>query len=492
MTRVLFAINNPAEQSLFQQVISTADFPMDMMVPANISEADAAIRADTVDVIVTDFAFHNGGFAEWLFLWQHPFVILADWDQYERVREIISDQTSDFAIRDGELRHIRFLPLVIRKLLNSREAIERHNITLRMTEERYRELVQALPDIVYSLDDAGRFVFINDSVQRLGWNPVELIGKHFSVILDPEDIERVSRAHVLRDYKGQETGDEHAPKLFDERRTGERRTRDLLVKLQHKDDPANTTDLFGSVIAYGEVNAVGFISSGSEFGEPGSVGIIRDVSQRQQAEEIVRRSLHEKETLLSEIHHRVKNNLQVISSLLNLHAGTITDPAALSQFVDAQMQIQSMALVHEHLYQNESFERVDIHHYVTSLCRHLYDVYGASEERIALDIDIEPISITMQQAMPVALLLNELVSNSLKYAFPDETTGAIHVRIYTVGADEVEVRVEDDGVGLPEDFDIASSLSLGHTLIYSLAHQLDGTVELDGDGGTRFTLRFTL
>ncbi|MEX2442840.1 MAG: histidine kinase dimerization/phosphoacceptor domain -containing protein [Alkalispirochaeta sp.] len=492
MTRVLFAIDNPTEQTLFQQVIAGADFPVEMTVPSDISEADAAIRANTVDVIVTDFRFHNGGFAEWLFLWQHPFIILADWSEYERVREIISDQTSDFAIRDGQLRHIRFLPLVIRKLLNSREAIERHNITLRMTEQRYRELVQALPDIVYSLDENGRFVFINDSVERLGWNPVELIGRHFSEILDPEDVERVSRAHVLKDYQGKQTGDENAPKLFDERRRGERRTRDLLVKLKHKDDPAHVAELFGSVIAYGEVNAVGFIASGNEFGEPGSVGIIRDVSQRQQAEEIVRRSLHEKETLLSEIHHRVKNNLQVISSLLNLHTGTITDTTALNQFVDAQMQIQSMALVHEHLYQNGSFGSVDIDPYVASLCRHLYDVYGASEERIRLDIDIESISVNMQQAMPVALLLNELVSNSLKYAFPDNATGTIHIRIHLVGADEVEVFVEDDGVGLPEDFDIASSLSLGHTLIYSLAHQLDGTVHLDGDGGTRFTLRFKL
>ncbi len=492
MTRVLFAIDNPAEQSLFLQVIAEGDMPMEMTIPTDVSQADAAINAGTVDVIVTDFRFHNGGFAEWLFLWQHPFVILADWSEYERVCEIISDQTSDFAIRDGELRHIRFLPLVIRKLLNSREAIERHNINLRMTEERYRELVQALPDIIYSLDEEGRFVFINDSVQRLGWNPVELIGQHFSVILDPEDVARVSRAHVLKEYQGRETGEEHAPKLFDERRTGERRTTDLLVKLKHKGDPSDVTELFGSVIAYGEVNAVGFIAAGGEYGNPGSVGIIRDVSQRQQAEEIVRRSLQEKETLLSEIHHRVKNNLQVISSLLNLHAGTISDPAALSQFVDAQMQIQSMALVHEHLYQNESFGSVDIHPYVESLCRHLYDVYGASEDRIGLDIDIESLSITMQQAMPVALLLNELVSNSLKYAFPDDASGTIHISIHLVGTDEVEVRVEDDGVGLPDDFDIASSLSLGHTLIYSLAHQLDGTVNLDGDGGTRFTLRFVL
>ena len=492
MTTVLFAIDNPAEQALFRQVIAAGKLDMDMIIPETVAEADEAINGGAVDVIVTDLQFHNGGFAEWLFLWQHPFVLLADWDEYEHIGEIVSDQTSGFAIRDGQLRHIRFLPLVIRKLLNNKEAIDRHNLALRMTEERYRELVQALPDIIYSLDEQGRFVFINESIERLGWNPMELIGQHFSTILDPDEINRVSREHVLRTLAGKETGPEHAPKLFDERRTGDRRTRDLLVKLKRKDDPADAIDLYGSVIAYGEVHAVGFSAAGHAYGEPGSVGIIRDVSERRQAEEIVRRSLHEKETLLSEIHHRVKNNLQVISSLLNLQSGTVEDEEAQLRFADAQMQIQSMALVHEHLYQSGTFGSVDIRPYVESLCGHLYDVYGVSPERIQLDVSVDSIPIDMQKAMPVALILNELVSNSLKYAFPDGNRGAIRIRVTMVGNDEVELDVQDDGVGLPEEFDIASSRTLGHTLIHSLAAQLDGTIDVDGSRGTRFVLRFGL
>jgi PAS domain S-box-containing protein len=490
MTTVLFAIDSQAEQNLFREVVDASS--MAMIVPASLAEADQAVEQGIVDVIVTDLRFHNGGFAEWLFLWQHPFVLLADWDEYERIGSIVCDQTSDFAIRDNDLRHIRYLPLVIRRLLNSKEAIDRHNVDLRMNEERYRELVQALPDIIYSLDEQGKFVFINDSVKRLGWNPFELIGKHFGTIVDPDDLPRVSREHVLRQYEGRTTGDEKAPKLFDERRTGSRRTRELVVRLRHRDDPVAATETYGSVIAYGEVNAVGFTAGSREYTDPGTVGIIRDVSQRREAEEIVHRNLREKETLLAEIHHRVKNNLQVISSLLNLQSGSLDDAEARARFADAQMQIQSMALVHEHLYQSDHFGSVDLKPYVENLCGHLYDVYNVAPDRIALKLKVDSILVGMQQAMPIALMLNELISNSLKYAFPEGSSGSITVRIRRLDHGRAEIDVQDDGIGLPADFDIAASTTLGQTLIASLAGQIHGTVDVDGDGGTRFVLRFEL
>jgi PAS domain S-box-containing protein len=492
MITVLFAIDNEAEQRLFAEVVGASSDTMSMIIPSSLAEADQAVEKGIVDVIVTDLRFHNGGFAEWLFLWQHPFVLLADWDEYERIGSIVCDQTSDFAIRDNDLRHIRYLPLVIRKLLNSKEAIDRHNVDLRMNEERYRELVQALPDIIYSLDENGQFVFINDSVKRLGWDPFELIGKHFGTIVDPDDLPRVSRDHVLRHYQGRTTGAEKAPKLFDERRTGSRRTQELVVRLRHKDGPAGATETYGSVIAYGEVNAVGFSAGGRAYTDPGTVGIIRDVSQRREAEEIVHRSLREKETLLAEIHHRVKNNLQVISSLLNLQSGSLDDPEAQARFADAQMQIQSMALVHEHLYQSDHFGSVDLRPYVENLCGHLYDVYNVSPEQIRLILEVDSISVGMQQAMPIALMLNELISNSLKYAFPDGSSGSITVRIRLVEIGRVEIDVHDDGIGLPADFDITASKTLGQTLIASLAGQINGTIDVNGEGGTRFVLEFEL
>jgi PAS domain S-box-containing protein len=361
-----------------------------------------------------------------------------------------------------------------------------------MTEERYRELVQALPDIIYSLDASGRFIFINDSVAALGWNPVELIGKHFSVLLDDEYAKKVSREHVLKDFRGKETGPDAAPKLFDERRTGPRRTRDLEVKLRRKDDLAVIDEVYGSIIAYGEVNAVGFTAFGDGPGEPGSVGIIRDITERKEALRLLDRSLQERDVLLAEIHHRVKNNLQVISSLLNLQSAGIEDTTALTRFADAQMQIQSMALVHEQLYRSDNYASVELERYIPSLCEHLYEAYAVPRDRIALDIAVDSVSVTMQQAVPTALLLNELISNSLKYAFPDDARGTVHVSLKRTDDGHLQLDVYDDGIGLPDDFDIASSSTLGHTLVTGLSSQLGGDMTMDGSSGTRFTLIFPL
>jgi len=492
MTTVLFAIEDETEQSLFQDVIVSKELDMEMIVPENVGHVDRLINDGSIDIIVTDLKFQRGGFAEWLYLWQHPFILLADWTEYHRLDEIIKDQTSDFAIRDSEYRHITFLPLVIKKVLNNLESMERHNLSLKMTEERYRELVQALPDVIYSLDANGTFTFINDSVRNLGWEPLELIGKHFSVLLEEGFAEKVSREHVLQRMKGVATGDENAPKLFDERRTGERRTRDLEVQLRRKGEHPIAHTVYGSVISYGEVNSVGFSGFGNAIDDPGSVGIIRDVTERKEASRLLHESIRDKEMLLAEIHHRVKNNLQVISSLLNLQSGGLNDTEAIKRFADAQMQIQSMALVHEQLYRSDNFADVDISDYVRSLCDHLYEAYAVSRDVITLDLQVEPIRVAMQQAVPVALLLNELISNSLKYAFPAGSAGTIHISIKRIEEHAVRLDIRDDGIGLPKGFDIASTETLGHTLVTGLSSQLNGTMTVDGTDGTSFSLTFHL
>ncbi|TVR67240.1 MAG: PAS domain S-box protein [Spirochaetaceae bacterium] len=493
MTKILFAIQNESEQQLLRDVLREQHLEMSVIAPDTIGEIDELVTSGEVDIIVTDFAFQNGGFADWLFLWQHPYVILADWEDYERLTSVTTDQTSDFVIRDPDCRHIRYLPLVIRKVLNNKESMERHNLDLRMNEQRYRELVQALPDIVYSLDEDGRLSFINDSVQALGWDPVEMIGKHFSILLDDEDVTRVSRLHVLPEFRGRETGISEAPKLFDERRTGNRRTTGLEVRLRHKDDTSHAVAmLYGSVIAYGEVNAVGFSTSGDSLGSPGTVGIIRDITERVEADHLLRQSLREKEILLSEIHHRVKNNMQVISSLLNLHTGGLVDREALRRFTDAEMQIQSMALIHEHLYQSEHFDEVEIGDYIHRLVHHLFEVYNVDGNRIEVAYSVETIPITIRQAVPVALLLNELISNSLKYAFPDDASGKIAVGVRRDENNYVHLDVSDDGVGLEPHFDCAAAETLGHTLISGLTSQLEGTLEVQGEGGASFSVVFPL
>jgi len=267
---ILFASDEREEHAAFAEFVKENGLPYRILYPDSVSKIDAIITNEKVDIIITDLRFQNGGFADWLFLWPMPFILLADYKEAARIDEIIKDEACDFLIRDANGKHLPLLPIMIRKVLNQRESLNRQNMHLQISERRYLDLVQALPDIVYTVDDAGYFTFINDSVENLGYKPMDLIGKHFHTIVDPSDVPKVSRRYVLKDFEGKSTGPDNAPKLFDERRTGTRRTRDLEVKLRPNDKPMTGIMKIGSIISYGEVSSVGFASAGLDSESMGS------------------------------------------------------------------------------------------------------------------------------------------------------------------------------------------------------------------------------
>lgn len=214
-------------------------------------------------------------------------------------------------------------------------------------------------------------------------------------------------------------------------------------------------------------------------------------SQRLQAEARTRAALKEKEALLQEIHHRVKNNLQVISSLLQLQTHEIKDPTTLAIFRDSQLRIKSMALIHEKLYESDSFERVDLADYLRSLTHLLFSTYGNHQNQLKLELDLEPASIGLDTAIPLGLIANELITNSLKFAFPDDQPGVIRVELRNLPGSSLRVVVSDNGVGLPAGFNIQKSKSLGMRLVRMLAGQLEAESSWDTKGvGTSFTLQF--
>ncbi len=210
--------------------------------------------------------------------------------------------------------------------------------------------------------------------------------------------------------------------------------------------------------------------------------------ERRKAEEKVKASLKEKEVLLREIHHRVKNNLQIICSLLSLQARYIKDGRDTEMLKESQDRIRSMALTHEKLYQSENLANIDSREYITDLVYSLFQSYDMTEE-ITLTMDVEDVSLGIDAAVPCGLIINELVSNALKYAFPDRK-GEMTVLFHAVGG-VYELVVKDDGVGMPEDIDFRNTNTLGLRLVTLLAEgQLDGRVRLFRNGGTEFHITF--
>jgi two-component sensor histidine kinase len=222
----------------------------------------------------------------------------------------------------------------------------------------------------------------------------------------------------------------------------------------------------------------------------GRVGVARDITDRQHAEERIRASLLEKEVLLKEIHHRVKNNLQIISSLLNLQSKYINDPQALQMFIDNQNRVKSMAFIHEILFRARDITKIDFAEYIKTISVQIFRSYGAYSKHIGLEVRVKDIVLDVDTAIPCGLIVTELVTNSLKHAFVDGREGSIYIRMSGNDAGTLTLVVQDNGVGLPYQIDLQSVDSLGMKLVSALVNQLDGSIEIDSSLGTTFTITF--
>lgn len=224
-------------------------------------------------------------------------------------------------------------------------------------------------------------------------------------------------------------------------------------------------------------------------GEPlALIGVARDITEARKVRDQINASLKEKEILLKEIHHRVKNNLQVISSLLNLQLASVRDPYDVALFQESQNRIRSMAIIHEKLYQSDDLSHVDFGSYIGTLTSSLFRSYDVSD--IGFQIDVESIRLSIDAAIPCGLILNELVSNALKHAFPDGRRGYVSIAMHREEGHFCRLVVADDGIGFPAGIDFRKTPSLGLELVNTLVNQLNGSIELTSGNGSKFTIRF--
>ncbi|PZV14954.1 MAG: hypothetical protein DCF22_07890 [Leptolyngbya sp.] len=215
-----------------------------------------------------------------------------------------------------------------------------------------------------------------------------------------------------------------------------------------------------------------------------------EIAERQQAEANLRAALSEKEVLLKEIHHRVKNNLQIVSGLLQLQAQSLQDSPAIHALRESQNRVESMSLIHKKLYISSDLEQIDAADYIQSLATSLLTTYKVSPGAIALQVDVEPVILSLDQGIPCGLIINELVSNALKYAFSTHQPGEILIQLRQIGR-ELELIVQDNGMGLPDHLDLNNIQSLGLSLVHALStEQLEGSLTVDHSQGTTFKIRF--
>lgn len=225
-----------------------------------------------------------------------------------------------------------------------------------------------------------------------------------------------------------------------------------------------------------------------------AITVLRDITSEKEAEEQIKAALREKEVLLREIHHRVKNNLQVMSSLLSLQADYIQDAHTLALFRETQSRLRSMALIHEELYQSHNLSEINYNDYIEKLTANLFQAFSANPN-IQLQLELAPVRFGIDTAIPCGLIINELVTNALKYAFPKQRSGTILVELISekIAGDQpvFTLKILDNGIGLPESVDIENTETLGLQLVNILVNQLKGTLCLNRQGGTGFTIRFS-
>ncbi|HSP88876.1 MAG TPA: CHASE domain-containing protein [Ignavibacteriaceae bacterium] len=341
--------------------------------------------------------------------------------------------------------------------------ISRNLSSIFLINKKLEQLLESTIEGIYGIDTKCRCTFINDSAAKmLGYEPEECHGR---------DMHELIHHHKLN---GEIYPFYECP---------------IIKSMENQKGVSIDSDVYWKKDGINfpvEYSSYPIVDNGIT---TGAVVAFTDITERKKSFSQIESSLKEKEVLLREIHHRVKNNLQIISSMLNLQTNYITDKKSLAIFEESRNRVRTMALIHEKLYQNESLSTLNIKDYVIELVNNLMRSYRA-DNRILPEINISDIFINTDTAIPLGLIINELISNSLKYAFPSNEAGRITISLIAFTNEKFQLIISDNGIGLPEEFDIKKTNTLGLQLVNSLVTQLDGEIQVSNNSGTKFEIHF--
>jgi len=400
-------------------------------------------------------------------------------------------------------------PFNEKDLFNSIEMtlyINRMEKKVKKSENKYRLLYENNLSMYFTVDPSGLVVSVNSfGAEQLGYTPNELIGKPVIDVFYEDDKEFVQKqiedclqnpyiAYTWELRKIKKNGSviwvqEHARAIENEE--GEPV---VLIACDNITDRKTVEQELKKIKGMLETKVTERTLQLSNI----NYQLSKEIEERKRIEGKIKSSLEEKEILLREIHHRVKNNLQIISSLLSLQSNSSNDKNLNKQIRDSQNRIYSMALIHEHLYESEDLTKIEISSYIKTLAFTLHETYDQKDFNVEINVDIEDVYLGIDVAIPCGLIVNELISNSLQHAFQNtndnlnnDNKNLININMFIDKPNEHYVLIySDNGKGISEDIDVKTTNTLGLQLVYGLTQQIKGNIELNRSGGTKFTISF--
>jgi two-component system, sensor histidine kinase PdtaS len=327
--------------------------------------------------------------------------------------------------------------------------------------ERFRALLDETNEAIFLSEvPSGHFADVNKfACQQLGYSAEKMLEMKVEDIIDPDKLDEM-RTIIFS--------------LFDGKHLQNRKTIETVLK--RSDNSQINVEMSISLVKFSDVFYI--------------VMVARDITERKEFENALKSSLNEKEVLIREIHHRVKNNMQIISSLLNLQKQYVNDEEAVNVLKESQNRVKSMAMIHEKLYKSRNFSEINFADYIRSLVSDLFYSYGVDSNRVKTIILLEEVMMGLETAIPCGLIVSELVTNTLKYAFPHQEKGEFKIELHSDSNGFYDLIISDNGVGMPENINFDETDTLGLQLVSSLVNQLEGTIELSRDKGTKFKIKF--